>query len=160
MINVITSILVLAIFVGAIVVGAIATVLDKRINVLQGEIHRNERYAETQLMSMESEIDKADEVKTLVDLAMGKADSANSELVFVVDKIEAIDRELRGETYAIEFWSGDCYGGFKKNGDPSYVSHSEAVIMTRHEADRIKKKLGIGEIVNRSKTILKNLEDK
>jgi len=88
------------------------------------------------------------------------ADDINSELAYVIDKIEAMDRELRGQTYAIEFWGGDCYGGFKKNGTPIDVGYSEAVLMTRQEAERIKKMLGTGAIVNRSKTILKNLEDK
>lgn len=145
--NVIANILVLAIFVGGSVIGVIATMFGKRIDMLQREILRNERYTKTQLMSMQREIDKV-------------ADRSNSELAYVIDKVEAICRDLRGETYAIEFWGGDCYGGFKKNGDPIDVGYSEAVLMTRQEAERIKKMLGTGAIVNRSKTILKNLEEK
>lgn len=155
----------------AIVVGAIATVLDKRINALQGELHRHKRQTETELRSVEDELNyinslrqdgngMAVEAKTLANLAIGKIDETYKEMAFAIDKIEEIDRDLRGEFYAIEFWGGDCFGGFKKNGDPIDVSHSEARIMTRQEAERIKKMLGTGAIVNRSKTILKNLEDK
>lgn len=142
MINVIANILGVA-----IVVGAIATVLDKRVTKLHGDILRNKRYIETQLMSIQSEIDK-------------NVDSSNGEFAFVIDKIEAMDRELRGQTYAIAFWGGGFYGGFERNGDPVKVDYDEAVLLTRHEAELIRNKFGTGAIVNRSKTILKNLEDK
>ena len=152
MINVIANI------VGvAIVVGAIATVLDKRINALQSEIHRNKRQAETRLNRLGEEVSENDDFASLTVAAVKKA---QSDVNMIIDKVEEIDRDLRGEIYAIEFWGGDCYGGFKKNGDPIDVGYSEAVLMTRQEAERIKKMLGTGAIVNRSKTILKNLEEK
>ena len=152
MINVIANI------VGvAIAVGAIATVLDKRINALQSEIHRNKRQAETRLNRLGKEVSENDDFASLTVAAVKKA---QSDVNMIIDKVEEISRDLRGETYAIEFWGGGCYGGFKKNGDSIDVSHSEAVLMTRQEAERIKKMLGTGAIVNRSKTILRNLEDK
>ena len=152
MINVIANI------VGvAIAVGAIATVLDKRINALQSEIHRNKRQAETRLNRLGKEVSENDDFASLTVAAVKKA---QSDVNMIIDKVEEISRDLRGETYAIEFWGGGCYGGFKKNGDPIKVDYDEAVLLTRHEAELIRNKFGTGVIVNRSKTILKNLEDK
>lgn len=148
----------------AIVVGAIATVLDKRINALQGELHRHKRQTETEFRSVEHEFNYIKSLQqdgnSMADEAERVAYSARINVEEAIEKIEEISRDLRGETYAIEFWGGDCYGGFKKNGAPIDVDYSEAVLMTRQEAERIKKMLGTGAIVNRSKTILKNLEDK
>lgn len=138
--NVIANILIFT-----IVAGSIFTMLDKRITRLKCEILRNKEDTEGQLVDMKSEINKV-------------TDGSSVKYAHVMDKIEAINRELRGETYIIELLDGIYYGGFEKNGKPSFVDYDEAVLMTHQEAERIKKMLGTGAIFNRTKTILKDLE--
>lgn len=138
--NVIANILIFT-----IVAGSIFTMLDKRITRLKCEILRNKEDTEGQLVDMKSEIHKV-------------TDGSSVKYAHVMDKIEAINRELRGETYIIELLDGVYYGGFEKNGKPSFVDYDKAVLMTHQEAERIKKMLGTGAIFNRTKTILKDLE--
>lgn len=138
--NVIANILIFT-----IVAGSIFTMLDKRITRLKCEILRNKEDTEDQLVDMERKINKV-------------TDGSSVKYAHVMDKIEAINRELRGETYIIELLDGIYYGGFEKNGKPSFVDYDEAVLMTHQEAERIKKMLGTGAIFNRTKTILKDLE--